>query len=251
MLELFGDRVECRHDIRFDPATGGVLASQGRHLGTVTLSSAPLSSPDPTAIERALLKAVRAHGLQLLPWTDASTAVVQRSRFAHSIDAEVPALAEGMLLERLDEWLPPLLTGKRHLGDIAERDLVAALHGLVGYEAVRRIDRLAPSEFVSPAGSRHAIDYSASGGPTVEVRAQALFGLTAHPTVGDGRVPLTLAITSPAGRPIQTSRDLPSFWRGSWREVVKEMRGRYPKHAWPDDPAKAAPTLKTKRAGLS
>ena len=103
----------------------------------------------------------------------------------------------------------------------------------------------------SPAGTRHSIDYSAPAGPTVEVRAQALFGLASHPAVADGAVPLVLAITSPAGRPIQTTRDLPAFWSGSWREVAKEMRGRYPKHPWPDDPAGASPTLRTKRSSAS
>ena len=119
---------------------------------------------------------------------------------------------------------------------------------LIGYEHLESVKRLAPMEFGSPAGSLHRIDYSAPAGPTVEVRAQALFGLARHPTVAGGQVPLVLAITSPAGRPIQTTRDLPRFWAGSWRDVAKDMRGRYPKHAWPDDPAAAAPTLRTKRA---
>jgi ATP-dependent helicase HrpB len=107
---------------------------------------------------------------------------------------------------------------------------------------------VAPSHFASPAGSTHPIDYSAAGGPTVEIRAQALFGLREHPMVGGGKIPLTLAITSPAHRPIQTTGDLPAFWAGSWRDIAKEMRGRYPKHPWPDDPAAAPPTLRTKRA---
>ena len=126
--------------------------------------------------------------------------------------------------------------------------LASALEQLIGYPALRQLDSLAPAEFESPAGSRHAIDYSALAGPTVEVRAQALFGLARHPTVGNGRVPLVLAITSPAGRPIQTTTDLPGFWSGSWRDVAKDMRGRYPRHPWPDDPAAAAATLRTKRA---
>jgi ATP-dependent helicase HrpB len=153
-----------------------------------------------------------------------------------------------MLLDRLDEWLAPLLSGKRRLGDV--RGMASALEQLLGYKAARRIDRLAPAGFTSPAGSTHTIDYSAEGGPAVEVRAQALFGLSSHPTVANGAVPLVIAITSPAGRPIQTTRDLPSFWAGSWRDVAKDMRGRYPKHPWPDDPSSAAPTLKTKRASL-
>ena len=152
------------------------------------------------------------------------------------------------LIARVDDWLAPLLVGKRRLGDIAGEALAAALDQLLGYDARRSVDRLAPPEFVSPAGSRHAIDYAVPAGPTVEVRAQALFGLARHPTIAGGQVPLVLAITSPAGRPIQTTKDLPGFWAGSWREVVKDMRGRYPKHPWPDDPASAIPTLRTKRA---
>ena len=127
--------------------------------------------------------------------------------------------------------------------------LRGALDGLLGYDAARRIDALAPTHFTSPAGSSHPIDYAAPGGPAVEVRAQALYGLAAHPTVGRGLVPLTLAITSPAHRPIQTTRDLPAFWTGSWRDVAKEMRGRYPRHPWPEDPTAAEPTLRAKPRG--
>jgi ATP-dependent helicase HrpB len=141
-----------------------------------------------------------------------------------------------------------LLQGRRKLRDIPPAALRSAIENLLPYPAQRALAQLAPAEFVSPAGSRHAIDYAADGGPVVEVRAQALFGLAEHPMLARGKVPLTLAITSPAGRPIQTSRDLPSFWSGTWREVAKEMRGRYPKHPWPDDPAGAVPTLKSKRA---
>jgi ATP-dependent helicase HrpB len=154
-----------------------------------------------------------------------------------------------MLLDCEEEWLAPLLNGRRRLSDISSTTLASALEGLLSYEQVRKLNRLAPAEFASPAGSRHAINYSAQGGPIVEVRAQALFGLSQHPMLGDGKIPLTLAITSPAGRPIQTTKDLPGFWKGSWRDVAKDMRGRYPKHPWPDDPATASPTLRTKRAG--
>ena len=111
-----------------------------------------------------------------------------------------------------------------------------------------RRDRLAPTQFTSPAGSTHPIDYAAEGGPRVELRPQALFGLATHPMVAGGRVPLVLSLTSPAGRPIQTTRDLPGFWAGSWADVAREMRGRYPRHPWPDDPAAAAATLRTKNA---
>jgi ATP-dependent helicase HrpB len=243
---LFGDRIETWTDVRFDPATAAISATRGRRLGAIRLSSAPDPRPDQAAIEAGLIAAVRRHGLALLPWPDSALALRRRAAFAASHDASIPALDDASLLGCLDEWLAPLLAGKRRLDPLD--GLRQALDGLLGYEAARRIDQLAPTHFTSPAGSAHPIDYAAPGGPAVEVRAQALYGLKAHPMVAGGRVPLTLAITSPAHRPIQTTRDLPAFWAGSWREVAKEMRGRYPRHPWPDDPAAAPPTLRTKRA---
>jgi len=248
VLDLFADRIETRHDGDFDPETGSVTPTRSRRLGAIRLTSGPDPKPNQGAIEKALLEGVREHGLSLLPWTDAAAQLRHRAAFAHCFDPSIPALGDEELAERVDEWLAPLLTGKRRLSDISPPTLASALEGLLGYEGGRRLERVAPAEFASPAGSRHPIDYAAPGGPAVEVRAQALFGLALHPTIADGQVPLTLAITSPAGRPIQTTKDLPGFWAGSWRDVAKDMRGRYPKHPWPDDPASAAPTLRTKRA---
>jgi ATP-dependent helicase HrpB len=147
-----------------------------------------------------------------------------------------------------DLWLAPLLGGKRRLSDIDAGALhqCAARAGRLGSAAGRRGRRR--HTFTSPAGSTHPIDYSAEGGPTVELRVQALFGVAEHPVIGPKRTPLLLSLTSPAGRPIQTTRDLPGFWKGSWADVAKEMRGRYPKHNWPDDPAAAVASLKTKKA---
>jgi len=248
VLALFADRVETRHEADFDPDTGSVTPTRTRRLGAVRLSGGPDPEPDQEAMERALLEGVRKHGLGLLPWDARSDQLRSRAAFAHRFDPSIAPLDDSSLLESLDEWLPSLLSGKRRLSDLGSGPLSGAMQQLLGYEAARRVDSLSPSEFVSPAGSRHAIDYSAPGGPRVEVRAQALFGLRDHPTVAAGRVPLTLAITSPAGRPIQTTRDLPGFWSGSWRDVAREMRGRYPRHPWPDNPADAAATLKSKRA---
>ena len=250
VLDLFLDRIETRHEADFDPATGSVTPTRGRRLGAIRLSSGPDPNPDQEAIEQALLEGVREHGLDLLPWNDRARRLLSRIAFAHSFEPSITPLDDETLLGRSEEWLAPLLSGKRRLGDIAPNALLTAIEGLLGYDALRSLDRIAPAAFVSPAGSEHAIDYSASAGPTVEVRAQALFGLARHPTIASGQVPLILAITSPAGRPIQTTKDLPGFWAGSWRDVVKDMRGRYPKHPWSDDPASAEPTLKSKRAGL-
>lgn len=245
---LFADEIEPYTEVRFDPATAAISATKGRRLGSIKLSSAPDPRPDQQAIEKGLLDAVRSHGLAILPWNEAADALRKRAAFAAQHDPSIADLSDRALLDRLDEWLLPLLRGKRRLDAIGPSSLKQTLDVLLGYEAARSVDRLAPSHFSSPAGSTHPIDYGAAGGPTVEVRAQALYGLREHPTVAGGRIPLTLAITSPAHRPIQTTKDLPAFWQGSWRDVAKEMRGRYPKHPWPDDPGGSAPTLKTKRA---
>ena len=239
---LFADRILSGTEIAFDPATGTVRASHGRRLGAILISGGQDSRAEPAAIEAALLEGVRAHGLGLLPWSGAAQALRKRAAFARSLDQSVPDLSDAALLATLDEWLPPLLAGGRRLADVDP----AMLEGLVGWEARKTVDRIAPSHLETPAGSRHEIDYGAEAGPTVTVRVQALFGLSEHPRAGD--IPLVLALTSPAGRPIQTTRDLPGFWRGSWAAVAKEMRGRYPRHHWPDDPAAANPTLRTKKA---
>ena len=244
--KLFSDDIERYTNVRFDPATGAISATKGRRLGAIKISSAPDPKPDQAAIEAGLVEAVRRHGLSILPWPDSAIALRQRAAFAASAGSSITDLSDAALLARLDEWLNPLIAGKRRLDSIEPAALRSSLDGLLGYEAARSIDRHAPAHFIAPAGSSHPIDYAAAGGPTVEVRAQALYGLDKHPTVGG--VPLTIAITSPAHRPIQTTKDLPSFWAGSWRDVAKEMRGRYPKHPWPDDPASAPPTLRTKRA---
>lgn len=239
---LFGGRIETRRIVAFDPATGGVTATRERRLGSLRLQSGPDAQADPEAIAAALLEGVRTHGVAQLPWSSGAQALRGRAAYAG-----VP-MDDAVLLDRLDEWLPPLLVGRRRLEAIPPGALTDALRGLIGWDGMRTIDRLAPADFTSPAGSTHAIDYGAEGGPRVELRVQALFGLADHPVVGEGRVPLVLSLTSPAGRPIQTTQDLPGFWRGSWAGIAKEMRGRYPRHPWPDDPAAAAATLRTKNA---
>ncbi|WP_188053024.1 ATP-dependent helicase HrpB [Sphingosinithalassobacter sp. CS137] len=239
---LFAERIETRRSVTFDAATGRVEALRERRLGAVRLSSGSDSAATAEEIEAALLEGVRAHGLALLPWPESAAALRRRAAYAG-----LAALTDAELLGALDEWLPPLLVGKRRLDAVPPELLTQALQNRLGWDGQRTLDRLAPARFETPAGSSHAIDYAAEAGPTVEVRVQALFGLAAHPLLGDG-TPLVLSLTSPAGRPIQTTRDLPGFWAGSWGAVAKEMRGRYPKHPWPDDPANAPPTLRTKKA---
>ena len=245
---LFAERIASAAEVEFDPATGSVRASRVRRLGAIMLSSGQDSGAEPEVIESALVEGVRAHGLSLLPWSEAANSLRRRAGFARRFEPSLADLSDRALLASLDEWMPQLIAGRKSLRDVDPSALSGTLDALLGWEGRKSIDRLAPSHFETPAGSRHPIDYEAEVGPTVEVRPQALFGLTEHPCVAGGRVPLVLALTSPAGRPIQTTHDLPGFWRGSWASVAKEMRGRYPRHNWPDDPAAAEPTLASKKA---
>ena len=243
VLRLFGNHIAEHRTVRFRAETGGIEALRERRLGAVRLSSGSDDRPDPDAVAQALMHGVKQGGLDLLPWSDAAQSLRMRAGFAG-----VDAISDETLMATLEDWLPSLLAGKRRLSDIDRSQLSAVLEGLIGWDGKQQLDRLAPPDFRSPAGSSHAIDYMAEGGPRVELRPQALFGLGEHPVVGSQRIPLVLSLTSPAGRPIQTTRDLPGFWAGSWSAVAKEMRGRYPRHPWPDDPAGAAATLRTKRA---
>ena len=239
---LYGDRIISGAHATFDTATGGVKTEAGKRLGAITISKGQDSQADPAAIAAALLDGVRMHGVALLPWSDASIRLRERV-----VWAGVAGLSDTDLSATLDQWLAPILVGKRRLSGIDAGSLHNALLGLIGWDGQQTVERLAPPDFTSPAGSTHAIDYSAEAGPTVTLRVQALFGVAEHPIVGANRVPLILSLTSPAGRPIQTTRDLPGFWKGSWADVAKDMRGRYPRHHWPDDPAAAVASLKTKK----
>jgi ATP-dependent helicase HrpB len=245
ILALAAGRIGERRTVRWRKDLGGVEALRERWLGAIRFSSGPDDAPERSAVVAALAQALRNEGLDLLPWGQAARALRTRADYAGVGDA----IGDAALLEDAEQWLDMILPANaRRLSAIDP----GALHGLLtqrlGWDATQRIEALAPAEFRSPAGSTHAIDYAAPAGPTVELRVQALFGLFQHPTVGRERIPLVLSLTSPAGRPIQTTRDLPAFWKGSWSDVAKEMRGRYPKHPWPDDPAAASATLRTKKA---
>jgi ATP-dependent helicase HrpB len=240
---LYGDRIETRQTLSFDPANGTVGAQVERRLGAISLAKGQDTTADPEAIASALVEGVRTHGLGMLTMADTTRHLLARAAFAG-----VTALSDEALVERLDLWFAPLVQGKRRLSDIDMGALQQALLDHLGWDAQHQLNRTAPAHFVAPAGQTHWIDYEAPAGPTVELRVQALYGLKDHPTIGPNRTPLILSLTSPPGRPIQTTRDLPGFWTGSWADVAKEMRGRYPKHNWPDDPAGAVASLKTKKA---
>ncbi len=229
------DRIAARRFLRWNARDGRVEARLERRLGAIVLASGPDETPDPAAVVDMLVdKAVERLGTLLPP------DLLARARFAG-----VDVLSERALVEQADLWLAPLLHGRRDLG-LAPGAFAQAALDLLDWDTRQRLDRLAPREFASPAGTSHRIDYAGEDAPSVEVRVQALFGLERHPMIGD--TPLLLKLTSPAGRPIQATRDLPGFWRGSWADVRKDMKGRYPKHRWPDEPWAEKPSLKTKNA---
>jgi ATP-dependent helicase HrpB len=170
--------------------------------------------------------------------------------FLRALDAEAwPDLSDAALAAHLEAWLEPLILAAGGLDKVSPAALYDALRARTPYDQQRRLETLAPARFTGPTGDSFAIDYAAEGGPRAEVRVQALYGLTEHPMLAGGRVPLTLALTSPAHRPVQVTKDLPGFWRGSWKAVRTEMKGRYPRHPWPEDPTTAPPTLRAKPRG--
>jgi len=228
-------RIERRSLLRWNEREGRVEARLERRLGAIVLASGPDPAPDPAEVVDILVeKAVESLGTLLPP------ELLARARYA-GIDVLSPAV----LAETADLWLRPLLEGRRDLA-VPRGKLVDALLGQLDWDSRQRLDCEAPRELVSPAGTHHPIDYTGDDAPSAEVRVQALFGLERHPMVG--ATPLLLKLTSPAGRPIQATRDLPGFWRGSWADVRKDMKGRYPKHRWPEEPWTEAPSLKTKNA---
>jgi ATP-dependent helicase HrpB len=227
------DRIEKRSSLTWNGER--VEARLERRIGAITLASGPDPAPDAEEVVDLLVEKTLENLSRIVP-RDLSA----RARFA-----EVADLSDDSLREKTDRWLRPLLMGRRDL-DLPRGQVTEALLSLLDWGARQRLERLAPREFASPAGTAHLIDYSGDDAPSVEVRVQALFGLEEQPMIG--RVPLLLKLTSPAGRPIQATRDLPGFWRGTWKDVQREMKGRYPKHRWPDEPWAEKPSLKTKNA---
>jgi ATP-dependent helicase HrpB len=241
VLRWLSHLVEKRSTLRWVADERRVEALLEQRLGSITLSRGPDPAPDAEAIKAFLIERVRDVGLSLVPFSQGSLSLLKRARFAG-----LDALSDEALLAEADDWLAPHLS--RRLDALDTNALHQSLLNRLTYEDRQHLDHLAPPSFTSPAQTTHAIDYEDDGGPSVELRVQALFGLDRHPTFGSPPQPLLLKLTSPGGKPIQMTRDLPGFWRGSWRDVVKDMKGRYPKHRWPDEPWREDPSLKTKNA---
>jgi ATP-dependent helicase HrpB len=236
---------------RLDPDSGGKFkARRIRKLGALILEERAIDRPDPALIAAALMNQVRREGLITLSFAESTTAFRQRIAFLRQSEPDAwPDLSDQALVDTLEDWLAPLLDGKTALSQVFPDALDGAIRALVPRDQQRALDRDAPPRFTAPTGNSFVIDYGAEGGPRVEVRVGELYGLAEHPCLGRARVAITLALLSPAHRPVQTTKDLPGFWRGSWKDVRTEMKGRYPRHVWPEDPAAAAPVTRAKPRG--
>ena len=244
--ELYADRIVGEETVRWGEREGAVLARRQRRLGALILEDKPLTRPDAEKLKAAMLEGVRQLGLGALPWNDDLARWRERIAFLRRLDESWPDLSDRALLGSLETWLAPFLDRISRRDHLARIDLGAALKALVPWDRQRTLDRLAPTHIDVPSGSRVAVDYANPAEPTLSVRLQEMFGLVDTPRVGGGKVPLTLHLLSPARRPVQVTRDLASFWASGYRAVKAELKGRYPRHYWPDDPLVAEPTARVR-----
>jgi ATP-dependent helicase HrpB len=246
---IAGATIETVDELSFDRASASLRSRRRRRLGALILAEQTLAVPQDDAAGLMLARGVLSLGIARLPWTKALKQRRDRVMFLRRAEGEPwPDLSdEGLATD--PAWLAPFLTGKTKLDEIADDDLASAFDAALPWHLARRLVDEAPTHFQAPTGTAAPIDYEAEGGPAIALRVQELFGLNEHPALAGGRIPLTLHLLSPANRPIQITRDLPDFWRGSWAAVRSELRGRYPRHFWPEDPAAAAPTTRAKPRG--
>ncbi|BAC53393.1 helicase [Bradyrhizobium diazoefficiens USDA 110] len=246
----FAEHIETVDEISFDRGAMALRARRKRALHAITLSEATLAVSPSEETARIFADGLIAAGLDRLPWSKAAEQWRDRVMFLRKAEGDSwPDLSDDGLIVRRDDWLVPALYDKIALKDISAGDLSDALMALLPWEMRARLDREAPTHFEAPTGTVLAIDYEAEQGPTIAVRLQELFGLNTHPSIAAGKVPLVLELLSPAQRPVQVTRDLPGFWRGSYAAVRSDLRGRYPRHPWPEDPANALPTRRVKPRG--
>ncbi|MGY3546533.1 ATP-dependent helicase HrpB [Bradyrhizobium sp. USDA 4472] len=246
----FAEHIETSDEVSFDRGAMALRARRKRALHAITLSEAPLMLTPSETTARILADGLIAAGLDRLPWSKAALQWRDRVMFLRKAEGgSWPDLSDDALIARRDDWLVPALHDKTALKDVSAGDLSEAVMALLPWELRARLEREAPTHFEAPTGTMLAIDYEAEQGPTIAVRLQELFGLGTHPSIAGGKVPLVLELLSPAQRPVQVTRDLPGFWRGSYAAVRSDLRGRYPRHPWPDDPANALPTRRAKPRG--
>ncbi len=246
----FADQIESADEISFDRGAMALRARRRKTLHAITLSETPMALKPSAETARVLADGLVAAGLDRLPWSKPAKQWRDRVMFLRKAEGESwPDLSDDALALQREAWLVPALYDKTALKDLSAGDLSDALMALLPWELRARLEREAPTHFEAPTGTQLAIDYEAEQGPTIAVRLQELFGLNTHPSIAKGAVPLVLELLSPAHRPVQVTRDLPGFWRGSYAAVRSDLRGRYPRHPWPEDPASAAPTRRVKPRG--
>ncbi|MGA2777690.1 MAG: ATP-dependent helicase HrpB [Steroidobacteraceae bacterium] len=246
----FAAQIQSISDIEWDPRAQAIRARRERRLGALVLETAEIGDPDAQAMQSAMLAGLRQMGLAALPWTadlrQWQARVSMMRRFAVPAPDPWPDLSDAALLSSLEEWAPPWLVGLARREHLSRMDLKEALRGRLTYAQREILEREAPTHWVVPSGSRISLDYLDGEVPTLSVRLQEMFGLTATPSIAAGRVALLLKLLSPAGRPVQVTRDLLSFWSRGYHEVKKDLKGRYPKHYWPEDPFAAQPTRRAR-----
>jgi ATP-dependent helicase HrpB len=250
----FADQIETSDEVTFDRAAMALRARRKRALHAITLSEAPLALSPSADTARVLADGLVAVGVDRLPWSKPSKQWRDRVMFLRKAEADPlssvwPDLSDDALAAQREAWLVPALYDKASLKELSAGDLSEALMTLLPWELRARLEREAPTHFEAPTGTLLAIDYEAEQGPTIAVRLQELFGLNTHPSIAKGAIALVLELLSPAHRPVQVTRDLPGFWRGSYAAVRSDLRGRYPRHPWPEDPASAMPTRRVKPRG--
>ncbi len=245
--DLYADRILDEQLVQWSARDGAVLARRRRRLGSLALEDKPLARPDTDKMQAAMLDGVRQLGLDALPWSDELRRWRERIGFLRRhVGEDWPDLSDEALLSSLADWLGPHLDGASRRDHLARIDLGTALKTLVPWEKQREVDRLVPTHVEVPSGSRVAIDYANPDEPTLSVRLQEMFGLTETPRIAGEKVPLTIHLLSPARRPVQVTRDLSSFWANGYKAVKSELKGRYPRHYWPDDPLVAEPTARAR-----
>ncbi|MFL5506985.1 MAG: ATP-dependent helicase HrpB [Gemmatimonadales bacterium] len=245
----FGEQVSVQDIVSWDDAAATVRARRVTTLGAIVLRESALRDPDPALVAEALAEAVRARGIASLPWGETATRLRERLAFLHALDPAWPDVSDATLLATLDAWLVPQLGNARSLEDVGRLDLASLLTAGLDYAKRRQLEELAPTHVTVPSGSRLPIDYADPAAPVLAVRLQEMFGARDTPRIAGGRVPLTLHLLSPAHRPVQVTRDLAGFWAASYFDVRKDLRGRYPRHPWPEDPLAAEPTRRAKPRG--
>jgi len=236
-------------ELTFETTAAALRARRVKRLGALVLNEQVRPVPASDEAAAALAKGVADLGIARWPLTASTRQWLDRINFLRRSDPTWPDLSDAALKAGATEWLAPYLHSKASLNDIGADRFREALESLLDWQSTKRLEDEAPTHFLAPTGNRHPIDYAAMEGPVLTIRVQELFGLKEHPAIARGKLPLVLHLTSPAHRPIQITKDLPGFWRGSWSAVKSEMKGRYPKHPWPDDPANALPTARAKPRG--